>query len=305
MRRTPILILATLALLLPAESRGQDVASMVVRVQADGAPVADVPVVVFRQGDRRVLATTAASGLAVVDLGGSRLQVGSRVSAYSVRCGDALEVMLVPAGGELPVAGDSCERNVLGSLTWGRDERLLVTLGGAPAMRVTASDRIRSSGTGFRVQLGPAVSTPGGSELDGIDAGFGGEVQVGVDGVGGPGVGAGVGFTKHGLTGADESMSHWSVFAEPRYTFGAARPGAHPYVAGRLAYTVFNPEFGAGLLKETGFAFGAGAGVVFPAFGPTQFDLWTRFTAVSVDVSGFADSKRSGSDWRLGGSLRF
>lgn len=302
MRRTSMLTLAVLVLLFPTDARGQDFTSMVVRVQASDRPVAGVPVVVFQQGERRVLATTAASGLAVVELGGSRLAVGSQVNAFSVQCGDTLEVMLVPLGNDLPVAGDACERSSLGSLTWGQDERLVVALGEAPAMRVTASERVRSSGTGLRVQAGPAVSVPGGDELSGVNDGVGAELQFGVDGAGGFGVGAGVGFTRHDLEGADESMSHWSVFAEPRYTFNAERPGARPYVAGRLAYTAFNPESGAGLLNETGWAFGGGAGVVIPVSGRVMLDLWTRLTAVSVDAAGF---DRSGSDWRLGGSLRF
>jgi hypothetical protein len=302
MRRSSILLLAGLALSLPSDMRSQDIASMVVRVQAEGGPVADVPVVVFRQGDRRVLATTSASGLAVVDLGRSRLLVGSSVSTYTVQCGDRIEVMLVPAGGDLPVASDECSRTALGALTWGQDERLLVVLGEEPAMRTTATERVRTSGMGFRFQIGPVVSAPSGSEFDGIGSGFGGELQLGADGAGGLGVGAGVGYTKHSLTGADESMSHLSVFVEPRYAFNAERPGVRPYLAGRVGYTVFDPEAGAGLLKETGLAFGGGAGLVFPAFGSTMIDVWTRLTAVSVDVDGF---DRSGTDWRLGGSLRF
>ncbi len=302
MRRSSILLLAGLALSLPSEVRGQDIASMVVRVQADGGPVADVPVVVFQQGDRRVLATTEASGLAVVDLGRSRLLAGSSVSAYSAQCAESIEVMLVPAGGDLPVMGDACSLTALGSLTWGQDERLLVVLGEEPAMRATASEQVRTSGTGFRFQIGPVVSAPSGSELSGISSGFGGELQLGADGASGLGAGAGVGYTQHSLTGADESMSHLSVFVEPRFSFNMDRPGVRPYVAGRVGYVVFDPEAGAGLLKETGLAFGGGAGLVFPAIGSTMVDLWTRLTAVNVDVDGF---DRSGVDWRLGGSLRF
>lgn len=302
MRRTSILLVASLALTLPSDAHSQDIASMVVRVQADGGPVADVPVVVFQQGDRRVLAITEASGLAVVDLGRSRLSVGSSVSAYSVQCTDSIEVMLVPAGGDLPVASDTCSLTALGSLTWGQDERLLVVLGEEPAMRTTASERVRTSGSGLRFQVGPVVSALSGSELSGIGSGLGGELQLGVYGMGGLGMGAGVGYTKHSLTGADESMSHLSLFAEPRYTFNAERPGVRPYVAGRIGYVAFDPETGAGLLKETGLAFGGGGGLVFPAFGSTMIDLWTRLTAVNIDADGF---DRSGIDWRVGGSLRF
>jgi Outer membrane protein beta-barrel domain len=302
MRRISILALATLALILPQVLHGQDVASMVVRVHANGEPVAGVSVTAFVQGSRRVLATTAVSGLAVVDIGGSRLVVGSSVLAFAVRCDESTEVVLIPAGASLPVATDACDRVSLGSLAWGREARLVVALGGAPAMRVTASEAVRDAQMGVRIQAGPVVSVPGGDELDGVNAGFGGEVQLGVDGTGGLGVGAGVGFTSHDLEGADESMSHWSVFVEPRYAFNAARPGAHPYVAGRIAYTVFSPESGSGLLTEKGWSFGGGAGVVFPAFGPTMIDLWTRISVVSVDAEGF---ERSGSDWRAGASLRF
>lgn len=305
MRRTSIFVLATLALILPQVLRGQDVASMVVRVHANGQPVAGVSVIAFVQGNRRVLATTAASGLAIVDIGGSRLVVGSSVSAFAVRCNEVTEVMLIPAGASLPVTTDACDRVSLGSLAWGRDARLVVSLGDAPTMRVTASEAVQHAQTGFRVQAGPVVSILGGGDLDGLDSGFGGEIQFGVDGAGGFGLGAGVGLTSHDLEGADESMIHWSIFTEPRYTFNAARPGAHFYVAGRVAYTVFDPESGSGLLTETGWSFGGGAGVLFPAFGPTKIDLWARISAVSVDVAGFSDSDRSGSDIRAGASLRF
>ena len=302
MRRISTIALATLALILPQVVHGQDVASMVVRVHANGEPVAGVSVVAFVQGNRRVLATTAASGLASVDIGASRLVVGSSVLAFAIRCDESTEVVLIPAGASLPVATDACAKVSLGSMSWGREARLVVALGDAPAMQVTASKAVTAQQTGFRIQAGPVVSVPGGDELDGVDSGFGGEVQFGVDGAGGLGLGAGVGLTTHDLEGADESMTHWSIFAEPRYTFNAARPGAHFYVAGRVAYTVFDPESGSGLLTETGWSIGGGAGVLFPAFGPTKIDLWARISAVNVDAEGF---DRSGSDFRAGASLRF
>ncbi len=302
MRRTSIFALAALALLLPQVLHGQAVGSMVVRVHEHGEPVAGVSVVSFVQGNRRVLATTAASGLAVVDIGGSRLVVGSSVLAFAIRCDESTEVMLIPAGASLPVATDACDRVSLGSMTWGREARLVVALGDKPAMRVTASESVRDAQIGFRIQAGPVASVPGGDELDGVNSGFGGEIQLGMDGSAGLGLGAGLGFTSHDLEGADESMSHWSIFAEPRYTFSATRPGAHPYLAGRIAYTVFDPESGSGLLSEKGWSFGGGAGVVFPAFGPMMIDLWTRISVLSVGVEGF---DRSGSDWRAGASLRF
>jgi len=302
MRRIAILALILSGVFIPQHLYGQDVASMVVRVHANGAPLAGVPVVAFIDGNRRLLATTAGSGLAAVDLGRSRLVIGSRVSAFAIQCDESTEIVLTPAGGSLPISTDTCERTSLGSLAWGQDERLLVELGDAPAMQVNASDRVTRQQTGFRVQVGPALSAPSGSELDGVNSGFGGELQFGVDGESGLGLGAGVGFTSHGLEGSDESMSHWSIFAEPRYTFSAARPGAHPYVAGRVAYTKFNPESGSGLLSETGWSFGGGVGVVFPVSGSSMLDVWVRIMAISVDAEGF---DRSGSDLRAGASLRF
>ena len=302
MRRTAILAVTALAVLLPQNLHGQDVASMVVRVQANGTPVTGVPIVAFIDGNRRLLATTAESGLAIVDLGRSRLIVGSRVLAFAIQCDGSTEVVLTPAGGSLPVATDACNRTSLGSLAWGRDERLVVALGDAPAMQVTTSENVTRQQTGFRIQVGPVVSVPGGDELDAVNSGFGVELQFGADGKNGLGIGAGVGFTTHDLEGADESMSHWSIFTEPRYTVNAARPGAHPYVAARVAYTVFDPESGSGLLSETGWSFGAGGGVVFPASGFLMIDLWGRFLIVNVDAEGF---DRSGTDLRAGASLRF
>ena len=169
-------------------------------------------------------------------------------------------------------------------------------------MQVTTSERVTKQQTGFRIQVGPVISVPGGDNFDGINSGFGGEAQLGFDSDSGLGIGAGLGFTSHGLEGADESMSHWSIFAEPRYTFNSARPGAHPYLAGRVGYTKFNPESGSGLLSETGSSFGGGAGVVFPASGALMVDIWARFSTVNVDVEGF---DRSGTELRAGANLRF
>lgn len=302
MRRIAMLALATLAVCLPHDLRGQDVASMVVRVHSSGQPVAGIPIVAFINGNRRLLAITSSSGLAIVDLGRSRLVVGSRVSAFAIQCDASTEVILTPSGGTLPVATDACNRTSLGSLAWGRDERLVVALGGKPSMQVTVSEQVTMQQTGFRFQIGPVVSVPGGLEPSAPNSGLGGELQLGVDGNNGLGLGAGVGFTSHDLEGTDESLSHWSFFAEPRYTFNAARPGTHFYVAGRVAYTLFDPESGSGLLNETGWSFGGGAGVVLPISGSTKLDLWTRIMAVNVDAEGF---DRSGSDFRTGASLRF
>jgi hypothetical protein len=169
-------------------------------------------------------------------------------------------------------------------------------------MDVMAAEVERTSGQGVRFQVGPVLSVPGGSELDGLNSGIGGEVQLGTDMASGFGLGGGVGLTTHDLEGADESLTHWNLFVEPRLTFNADRPGARPYVAGRLSYSVLDAGTGAGLLTEKGWGFGGGVGIVVPVGGSLMLDLWTRVVAVSLDAEGFS---RSGAEWRSGGSLRF
>jgi len=302
MRKAPIAALVGLTLLLPAAAEAQDAPTMVVRVHQDGNPLADVPVQEFVNGDIHVLAVTSASGLAVVEVGRSRLQVGRSAVAFAVVCGGGPVVILVPAGGDLPVATDRCDRTSLGALNWGAEERLVVALGQRPAMQAMATEGERMLIRGFRVQLGPVLSVPGGSELDGLNSGVGGEVQLGTDMASGFGLGGGVGMTTHDLEGADESLTHWNIFVEPRLTFNAERPGGRPYLAGRVSYAVLDAEAGAGLLTEKGWGFGGGAGIVIPVGGSLALDIWTRVVAVSLEAGGFS---RSGTEWRTGGSLRF
>ena len=302
MRRAPIVAFSGLLFLLPMAAAGQDAPTMVVRVHEDGNPTADVPIQEFVDGNLRVLAVTASSGLAVVDAARSRLDIGSWTSAFVVTCDGATVVLIVPEGGNLPASTDQCARTSLGRLNWGAEERLVVALGQNPAMDVMAAEVQRTSGQGVRFQVGPVLSVPGGSELDGLNSGIGGEVQLGSDWTSGFGLGGGVGVTTHDLEGADESLTHWNLFAEPRFTFHADRPGARPYVAGRISYSVLDAGSGAGLLTEKGWGFGGGAGIAVPIAGSLMLDLWTRVLAVSFDAEGLS---RSGADWRSGASLRF
>lgn len=300
MRKPPIVALVGLTLLLPMSVGAQDAPTMVVRVHQDGSPVADVPVQEFVDGDIRVLAVTSASGLAVVEVARSRLQVGRSAAAFVVACGGGPVVILVPVGADLPVDTDRCDRTSLGTLNWGVEERLVVALGQRPEMQVMATENERMLIRGFRVQLGPVLSVPGG--LDGLNSGIGGEVQFGTDMASGFGLGGGVGMTTHDLEGADESLTHWSIFVEPRLTFNTERPGGRPYIAGRVSYAVLDAGTGAGLLTEKGWGFGGGAGIVFPVGGSLSLDLWMRLVAMSVEAGGLS---RSGTEWRTGGSLRF
>lgn len=275
---------------------------MVVRVHQNGSPKADVQVQDFVNGDLRVLAVTAPSGLAVVEAARSRLELGSWAAAFAVTCNGSSVVLFVPEGGDLPVSTDRCDRSALGTLNWGAEERLVVALGDNPDMEVMAAEAQRTSGQGLRFQAGPVLSVPGGSELNGLNSGIGGELQVGSDWPSGFGIGGGAGLTTHDLEGADESLTHWNLFVEPRLTFNADRPGARPYVAGRVSYSILDAGSGAGLLTEKGWGFGGGVGILVPVAGSVMLDLWTRVVAVSLDAEGLS---RSGVEWRSGGSLRF
>jgi opacity protein-like surface antigen len=86
-------------------------------------------------------------------------------------------------------------------------------------------------------------------------------------------LGAGVQYSTHS-SGPDE-LSLTGVFVEPRYVPGVAVGPFAPYLAGRLA--VLRGSLDAGLFEgsgsSTGFAVGAGAGLIYPLTRRVNIDL--------------------------------
>ncbi|HEM46954.1 MAG TPA: hypothetical protein ENO23_07905, partial [Alphaproteobacteria bacterium] len=115
---------AALALLRPAALPAQETTSMLARVQAAGDPVAGVAFNVMTDGQRRRVATTGSSGLAVIEFNRAPLAAGTRLVAFAVTCGDAAEILLVGSTAAAPMAREGCRRDRLGVVVWNWTDRM-------------------------------------------------------------------------------------------------------------------------------------------------------------------------------------
>ncbi len=303
-------IAAVLCLTIPTALPAQDVPSMVARVELNGQPAPDVSFTVVSDGNLRRLATSGASGLAVIEFGRVPFSTGTQMATFGVSCDDRHEVLFVPAGAVLPVADEACVRTRLGTVVWGRSDRLEVALGDAPRLASRTAEAVTQAQFGFRAQAGPVVAFVGGDELANLGSGFGGEALLGYDLVSGLGIGLGFGLVRHGLEGStsvDESLSRWSVIAEPRYTFGGTEERARPYVAGRAAWQSLDADDGAGLTTETGWSYGLGAGVDFPVARGLSAGVSAHAARLAVGAESASGTSfdRSGMLFSLGVVIRY
>lgn len=283
---------------------------MVARVEVNGEPAPDVSFAVISDGTLRRLATSGASGLAVIEFGRVPFSTGTRMATFGVSCDDRHEVWFVPSGTVVPAPDDVCARTRLGSVVWGRSDRLEITLGDAPRLTSRTAEAVVRARYGFRAQAGPVVAFVGGDELANLGSGFGGEVLLGYDWAGGLGIGVGLGLLRHGLEGSttvDESLWRWSVIAEPRYTFGDMEQRARPYLAGRAAWQSLDADDGAGLSTETGWSFSVGAGLDFPVARGLSAGVSAHAArlAVGADAPSGTSFDRSGMLFSLGVVIRY
>lgn len=282
---------------------------MVARVEVNGQPAPDVSFAVISDGNLRRLATSGASGLAVIEFDRVPFSAGTRMATFGVSCNDRHEVLFAPGGVALPLADEACVRTHLGYVVWGRSDRLDVALGDAPRLASRTAESVVQAEYGFRAQAGPVVAFVGGDEFENLGSGFGGEVLLGYDRSSGLGIGLGLGVVRHSLEGStsvDEALWRWAIIAEPRYTFGGAEQGSRPYVAGRAAWQSLDADDGAGLTTETGWSYGLGGGVDFPVAHGLSAGVSAHAArlAVGADFSG-TDFKRSGMLYSLGVVIRY
>lgn len=302
-------IAVMLSLTVPASAAAQDVRSMVARVEVNGQPAPEVSFAVISDGTQRRLATSGASGLAVIEFGRVPFSAGTRMATFGVSCNDRHEVLFVPGGAVLPPPDEACVRTRLGTVVWGRSDRLEIALGDAPRLASRTDEAVAQARYGFRAQAGGLVAFAGGDDLENLGSGFGGEVLLGYDLPSGLGIGFGLGLVRHSLEGSttvDESLSRWSVIAEPRYTFGGAEQGARPYLAGRAAWQSLDADDGAGLTTESGWSYGLGAGIDFPLARGFSAGVSAHAArlAVGAEASG-TDFDRSGMLYSLGVAIRY
>lgn len=298
-------IAAVLCLTAPAALSAQDVPSMVARVEVNGQPAPDVSFAVISDGNLRRLATSGASGLAVIEFGRVPFSTGTRMATFGVSCDDRHEVLFAPTRAVLPVPDEACVRTRLGSVVWGRSDRLEIMLGDAPHLTSRTADAVVRARYGFRAQAGPVVALAGGDGLENLGTGFGGEVLLGYDLASGLGIGFGFGLARHSLQGStsvDESLWRWTVVAEPRYTFGGAEQRARPYLAGRAAWQSLDADDGAGLETETAWSYGLGGGIDFPVAHGLSAGVAAYAAYLSRDETTF---DRSGMLYSLGVAIRY
>lgn len=293
---------ATLAFLAPASLPAQETSSMLARVQAEGDPVAGVPFTVLTDGNRRRVATTGSSGLAVVEFDRAPLSAGTRLVAFAVLCEETAEIVLVGSAATPPMVREGCRRDRLGVVVWNRTERLDVALGDPATMTVRTASEVLEARTGFRAQLGPVLAFVTGEELGNIGSGLGGELVAGFDGAGGLGLGAAVSLVRHSLEGVDENMWRLGIAAEPRYTFHRPEWSARPYVVARVGWQRLDSEEGSGLATETGWSFGGGAGVSVPLALGLSADVAAHLARLSVSAQG---QGRAGFLFDVGAAIRF
>lgn len=307
MRRIRDILAAATALTLlgPVGLPAQEVPSLLVRVRDGGAPAAGLEVALYRGGQRRLLATTGASGLAVVEFARAPVQSGMRLAVFTVICAEKGEIALTRSANSLPPEEAACERSHLGSVVWSRTERLDVTLGDTPRMAGQTAPSVVEVRSGWRVHGVGSAALVSGDELSLTETGLGVELLIGFDTADGWGLGAGFAFHRHGLAGVDETLSRYTAVLEPRYTVIRPDWNARPYVATRVTREWLDAEDGAGLSTETGWSFGAGLGVAFPIAGPVSVDLSAHAARLSVSVADVPDSNRGGWLITLGAGVRF
>lgn len=298
-------LIAALALVGPGALPAQDIPSLLVRVRDAGSPVPGLELTLHRGGQRRLLATTGTSGLAVVEFGRVPVAPGTRLAVFTVVCPGHREIALTRSVNSLPPDATDCERSHLGSIVWSRTERLDVTLGESPSMAGRTASAVVQVRSGLRVQAVGSAAFVSGDELSNTETGLGGELLVGFDASEGWGLGAGFAFHRHGLVGVDENLTRISAILEPRYTVIRPDWTARPYFATRLTREWLDADDGAGLASETGWSFGAGVGVAFPVAGPVGVDLAAHASRLSVSVKDVDNSHRGGWLFSVGAGIRF
>lgn len=278
---------------------------MVARVVIDGRPAPDVSFSAISDGNLRLLATSGASGLAVIEFGRVPVSAGTRMATFGVSCEDRHEVLFATSQATLPRPKQGCVRTRLGSVVWGRSDRLEVALGDAPRVTSRTAEAVAEARYGFRAQVGPVVAFTGGDGLENLGTGYGGEALLGYDLTSGLGIGLGLGLVRHSLQGStsvDQSLWRLAVAVEPRYTFGDAERRARPYLAGRAAWQSLDADDGAGLATETGWSYGLGAGVDFPVYKDLSMGISAHAARLTREEGLF---DRSGMLYSLGVAIRY
>jgi Outer membrane protein beta-barrel domain len=162
----------------------------------------------------------------------------------------------------------------------------------------------------FSLEPAAYYATVSGDDFEGVDAGMGFDVQGRVKFTA---LSLGLGWQRssHGNDFVDENINSSGFFVEPRYEIPSAA-SIKPYIGARLARVTQSLEAEGSELKSSGFAYGAGVGIIMPLAGTVKLNTSANYNRVSygnaeVDGSEIQDTDLSGSSLvlRVGVSLSF
>ena len=148
---------------------------------------------------------------------------------------------------------------------------------------VLAAQRFSLSGGGLYAALS-------GSDFDGIDDGFGFDVQLRYHAAGAISVGAGLQYTSHGVSGFSENFGVSGIFVEGRYAFQKANPSVIPYLGARFALAHSRIASGPNELTADGSVLGPSGGLLIRLASTTQLDFGLVWATVH-----FGDAKLNGN----------
>lgn len=300
----------TVLLLVPADAAAQRATgTLIVRVEEGGAPAPGVDVGVFTRRTGRTLATTGSTGLAAVEQLTVDAGVGTRMFVHVLRCPSRTTVYLVPETERIDSVPPGCEDLAAGLFFWGQTERIVVRVDGDRAVvEATQAETLTERLSGLRFTADFLFTTLSGFDLGSgeseFGSGIGGQARLFHLWPSGLGLGAGGSLTFHDVTGSGANMNKWSAFVEPRYTFLFGSSKIRPHVLARASYNWFSYDSGASSPDQKGFGFGGGVGAHYPLLGWLGAEVGIYYGYLSMDYSGF-DESRSGSELQLTGGLRF
>lgn len=311
-RILPATALGVLASLLvaPVDATAQRATgTLIVRVEENGAPAAGVDIGVFTRRAGRTLATTGSTGLAAVEQLTVDAGVGTRMFTHVLRCPGGTVVYLVPETERIDSIPPGCEHLEAGAFFWGRTERIVVRVDGDhAAVEETQAEEVTERLSGLRLTADFLFTSLYGFDLGSgegeFGAGIGGQARLFYLWPSGIGLGAGGSLTVHDVTGSGANMNKWSAFVEPRYTFLLGSSRIRPHVLARASYNWLSYGSGASSPDQKGFGFGGGIGAHYPLLDWLGAEVGIYYGYLSVDYSGF-DESRSGSELQLSGGLRF
>ncbi len=172
------------------------------------------------------------------------------------------------------------------------------------------------------IGIGGQLLSLGGEDFTSADAGFGGEANIMFPIGKSVKLGGGVQYSSHDDAFLPNNIAVLGVLAEGRYMFRASG-NATPYVAGRGGWVRASSRVDVDFdgtdddVSQTGFAFGAGGGVMITLSPAVAVDIGAVFHAVSfgdgqadgttvpnTDASGTGLQIRAGVSFKLGGASR-